>query len=147
MTIRFRRALVALALPLAFALHSASAAADQCAWVDESAANAAVKILNEHHEVRLYCALCDDKSVKPFTVTKAEVAQATMRGKTHPYKVVRITNASGQSKEIDLAYAYVQLDPKSQVFTNLAKLASCPAEGVPETIGDKGPGDSGGKKK
>jgi hypothetical protein len=112
-----------------------SASADQCQWIDDGVASAAAKVLTDHHDAQTYCAPCGDKAAKPLKVAKAEVGQATMGGKPQPYRVVRVTDESGKVTEIDLAYTYVKLDPKSDVFTNLASIVSCPASGVPQTIG------------
>ena len=108
-------------LVLAIFLIAPLARADQCELVAAEVATRAVAAIQASHgRVLLYCALCDDP-------------EPTLGAAFTPRSVV----STGQSvvidgREIDLAYAYLEVAPN--VFENIAMRSGCDARDVPEVL-------------
>jgi hypothetical protein len=116
-----------LALVLVATL-STAARADQCAWVDEATAKAGAAVLTAGRRLIDYCEPCKGRNKKAPVAIKAD---ATVRpaGKSGDYFEVVV-----DGKGVDLAYVFVEIDPKSKRFDNVAAKAGCPTRGVSESI-------------
>lgn len=105
---------------------ASEAQADQCAYINESQATAALRFVKPGMVVRAYCEPCGEHvpaASRATTVTTAVVRPAGMQGE---YAEVAI-NGEG----IDLAYTFV---PYEGDYVNLASLAECPAQGVSKKL-------------
>lgn len=98
-----------------------SARADQCLAVTKKQADAALAVLKEGVEIIAHCEPCNDETLQaPIVVQRAEATKFDEK------LVTVVVNGEEQ----DLAYLYVRTTPGKGRFTNVAKLAKCPASGV-----------------
>lgn len=101
----------------------ATARADQCAWIEERQARAALEHLREGAQWAELCEPCGETVAKVHKVGKATASQVD-----GSYWEVRV---DGQG--VDLAYTYVHVGGDTG-YTNLASLVGCPASGVTRRI-------------
>jgi hypothetical protein len=107
------------------ALTSASAFADQCAYISGTMAKRADLLLQNNAEVATLCEPCGETKdmAKVAVVRKANKASADYQ----KYQKVVVNG-----KEVDLAYTFLKVAPNK--YVNVAKAIGCPAEGVSETL-------------
>lgn len=103
----------------------ATARADQCAWISEANARAALEHLRPGAEWLSFCEPCGDKEPVLGVVHAATSAQVDGGG---------AREVSVDGSPIDLAYTYVHTPNDPGGFTNLAKLVGCPASGVTRRV-------------
>jgi hypothetical protein len=99
-------------------LCSASAFADQCAFITKTQAEKAVKAIIETQSVQGLCEPCGETKAQNIQVDSVGLRKAGYQD----FSEVVINN-----KGIDLAYTYVN-------GLNLAKLVGCSAQGVSSSI-------------
>lgn len=116
---------------MSIALWSVVARADQCAWIEEKHAKAALAHLKEGSEWAELCEPCGE--------TRAEVHRVG-RATAEPVDGGRYWEVQIDGRGVDLAYTYVH-DGGDTGFTNLAKLVGCPATSVTRRI--PAPSDGG----
>ena len=105
---------------------TATALADQCAWIPDTTAAAAVRFLTPGSPYALFCEPCGDKAPVVRTVAAAPVVAAT----SDP----ALVEVSVDGQPLDLAYVFVPLKPGAPSWRNLSRLARCPATGVSKAI-------------
>ena len=111
---------------LTLLLTMVGARADQCAWVSQTAADAAVKYLQPGVIWASFCEPCGDK--KPVFGKLAE--PATVR----PTEAAGMVEVVVDGKPVDLAYVYVLKSLTDPTLANLASLATCETTGVSPTV-------------
>lgn len=99
-------------------LASASALADQCAYVEKSQATAALRIALETSTIEALCEPCGETVPVTLQVTSIGIEDAQFQD---------FWKLMINGKNADLAYTYVN-------GLNLAKLVSCPATGVRSSL-------------
>lgn len=99
------------------------ALADQAAYITKAEAERAAALLKTAKQIKHYCALCEDKSVRTEDVETVESAAAGYQN----YWEVKI-NGEG----IDLAYVYF-LD-KNDKWKNVAKHLNVEVDDVPKFL-------------
>jgi len=112
-----------LGLAITSSLASGTARADQCAWIDATAAKRAEAILANKPQVIAYCEPCGDNA--PGIPESAERVEVT--SPQAGYKAIQING-----RDVDLAYTFVQTSMTH--YHNLAKLAGCEADGVSSSL-------------
>ncbi len=100
-----------------------TARADQCAWVTDAQARKAQSIVTSSTKFIDFCEPCGD--VAPGTPQKIENVNIDT-----PHAGYRELTLNGTP--IDLAYVFVKTSDSE--YSNLAKLAGCPATGVSPTL-------------
>lgn len=111
-----------LTLTLVLAL-AGTAYADQCEWIDGTAAAKAQKLLAGHPKVIAFCEPCGEKAPGvPEVASRVDVTTPEAG-----YKEIAING-----KGVDLAYTFVQTSPGT--YKNLAKLAGCEATDVSPSL-------------
>lgn len=91
---------------------SASAFADQLAWISKLEAESAVKLLEKQKVVLLYCGCCDND---PMQYVKISKVSCQKNGFGYYEVFVTGVDASGNrvSEAIDLAYAHIKKGDKA----------------------------------
>ena len=106
---------------IAFCL-AAPASADQAAYISESDADQAIKLLKNVATVKSYCAPCGDATATTMAVSDINKVDVKYEG----YWEVQI---NGQG--VDLAYIYFPVNNK---WRNAAMALNIPVQDVPEFI-------------
>jgi hypothetical protein len=110
-------------IPISLAILGGTARADQCQWLDETAAETARAILTRSPAYIEYCEPCGAKAPGAPEVAKT----VEVRGAGDGYREVSVNGTA-----IDLAYVFVKTDAAR--YRNLAGLAGCPATGVSPSL-------------
>ncbi|HPQ96652.1 MAG: hypothetical protein KDI44_12635 [Thiothrix sp.] len=99
-----------------------SALADQCAYISQQEAAAALDHIKPGTEFLPYCEPCDDPAPDSKAVQSVQALKAAPTGYENTWEI------SINGKGIDLAYTFVKRVDGS--FLNLSKLAGCPSDDV-----------------
>lgn len=98
--------------------------ADQCAWVSERQAQAAVRALSGAKSFLAFCEPCEDE-----TPTLIEIRSVRTQPVEDGYHEVLVNDES-----IDLAYAFVRSPQGVNRYENLSKIVACPSSDVSRFI-------------
>jgi hypothetical protein len=105
-------------------IFTATAFADQAAYITKAQAEKAAAFLKDKKQIRHYCAPCDDKGDKVEDISTVEAVAVT---DSKPHWEVKVNG-----KGIDLAYVYFQ-DKKGK-WKNLAKEMKVKVDNVPKSL-------------
>ena len=138
----FKKTLVLAAL-LVSVCSASSALADQCAWTERGAADAArTLVINNGLVIYEFCKFCDDHAMKKVVVKKEangdpdlhykKRSETGLNDNRHKYYWELMVNQAptniADSIAIDLAYSYIKTGPNT--YANLSALTSCPSVDV-----------------
>lgn len=110
-------------IPITLTAVAGTARADQCQWVTKAQADKAQQILTSSSKLVEYCEPCGDAA--PGVPQRIESANAMVPAASY-------WELSINGKPADLAYVFVKTSDTE--YTNLAKLAGCPATGVSPSL-------------
>jgi len=99
-----------------------TAQADQCAYISQQQAGAALDHIKPGTEFLAYCEPCDEPTPARSAMQSVQELRAAPTGYENTWEI------SVNGKGIDLAYTFVKRADGS--FLNLSKLAGCPSDDV-----------------
>lgn len=108
-----------------FLFMSVLAKADQLAWITLAQAKQAKAYLLEQKEIKLWCACCDNDTLKSIKITKMYYKNVSG---SYYQVVVEGKDEKGNSvvEEIDLAYVHVKKDEKAYCLGKVLKFECDP---------------------